>query len=74
MIKVGDKYVVERRCHGRLDHQCVATVERITPRRAYLGGGTWIALDDPTRTVRPRYCDFTTTATPVQGDANGGDK
>lgn len=69
-VKVGDKFVIERRSTNQIDHRRVATVTRVTPKRAYLGD-EWFALDDPQRVVKPRYYDFWTTATPVKAKSGG---
>lgn len=69
-VAVGDVYVVERRlAHGSsVQHTWRSTVTRVTPTRAYFVDGTWFALDDSDREVRPRYSSYRTTATPKSED------
>lgn len=64
-VKVGDRYICERRhLAGSIDHVWTDRIYSVTPKRAYFAAGTWFALDDPKRVVRPKYCDFVTTARP----------
>jgi hypothetical protein len=70
VVEVGDVYVLERRfSHGSsVQHSWEMTVRRVTPKRAYFSPRDWFALDDPNREVKPRYCDYTTTATPNESE------
>ena len=74
-VKVGDRFLVERRYvwQGQSEtpsHAHEAIVSRVTPnKRAYLGtSGGYITLTScPPYTVKPRYLDYRTTATPIEG-------
>lgn len=67
-VKVGDKFKIERRgVAGHLAHTRIDTVTKMTGKRAYIGQ-EWFALDDPKRVLKPKYCDYLTTATPITGE------
>lgn len=63
---IGTTFVLERRfSHGStVQHSWEETIVRVTSKRAYLRSGSWFALDDPKREVKPRYMDYRTTAKP----------
>lgn len=62
-MKVGDKVTVERRFGFQSLSEAPrstyeATIVRVTAKRAYLDKTSWFALDDPDRSVKPRYLDY----------------
>lgn len=58
-FKVGEQVRVVRG-RGHVEHSWFATIVKITKTRAYLSDKYWVALDDESLTVRPRYIDYTT--------------
>ena len=58
--EVGMRATVTRKWCGSVVHAHTATVERLTPTRAYIGPESWIDRRDGR--VLPRYLDYTTTA------------
>lgn len=71
-VNVGNRFLVERRdaWQGQSQkpiHTHIATVTRVTAKRAYLNSGTsYITLAScPPYTVKPRYLDYRATATPT---------
>lgn len=65
-VNVGDICKIERRMRGSVDHTWEQRIVKLTPKRAYLSGGSWFALDDPSREVKPRYLEYTTTVAEVR--------
>ena len=66
-VAAGDEYEVVRRGHlgQTVHHRRREAVAKVTPKRAYFANGTWFALDDPKREVKPPYLDYVTTAEEV---------
>lgn len=58
--KVGDLCECERsNFRGTVLHSWTGEVTKVTAKRAYLEYN-WFALDDPNRTLLPRYLEYTT--------------
>lgn len=62
-FKVGDVVRCVRRWRERVDYEWDGVVTKITSKRVYLGSYYWFAIDDPKRVVKPKFIDYTTTAT-----------
>lgn len=74
-IKVGDVCRIERRVwwardDSKPEHVWTATVTKVTPKRAYFGNNRWVALDDPTREVKPRYLDYRSRVAEVSSSSD----
>lgn len=67
-LVVGAVCVFERRFtfSVEVDRRWERTVTKVTPKRAYFGRRDWVALDDPTREVKPRYLDYRTVVAEVR--------
>lgn len=61
--QVGDICIVRRTWASRSDppiHEHQSEITKVSAKRVYLGERQWFALDDPDRSVKPRYLDYDT--------------
>lgn len=65
-IEIGLVCHVERTFCGSVMERRELKIAKLTPKRAYLGGYTWFALDDPERIVKPRYINYTTRVVRIE--------